>query len=350
MIPYYCILSLALLGTFSWPFFKSRDIKSWIFLNIIIVLFLLSTLRYDVGMDYKAYFNIFLTNIDTNEYGFGKMRDIFRQVLGEYSPYIFFTLVSLVISVSVFKYISTYSKYPLLSLTIFLCFGQYFLATLNLVRQEVVIYLFWGFLINSIIKKKMICYITSIIVLSFLFHTTALILIPIYFLAKELNIRLKIVVFIFFLFSQSVLIQLIEASSYSIYLLMDDFTAKITILQIFFFVLSLFFFIVFQTLKNKNRYQILLENINFINLLFGCSMLMFSGTPIMQVCSRLSYYTGPIYIILIPNYIYSLKLKSNKMILYYFTAFLYAFIFIFALSTNGESQNLVPYKTIFSII
>lgn len=349
MTIYILVFSYLLFCSIICPYIKKKNNSYILYLLGILFLILVSGLRFNVGMDYPSYYLGFKGQSDFNESGFNFLRDFFLLVFSSNSPYYFFFFISLITLLSASRFICNYSKIPILSLFIFFCFGQYFLATLNLIRQEIVIYIFWGFLVRFILKKEVIAYMAIICVLSCLFHNTALFLIILYFFTRKISLKFKLIFFIAFILSQTIIIGLIENSSYAIYLKMTDFTAKITILQCFVFCLALYFFYYFEKkqVRNRNKFEIFIENINYLNVLFGCSMLMFNDTPIMQVCSRLSYYTVPLYILLIPNYISNIHNDYNRTIGYYLTISTYSVIFLFALFFNGKDQHYVPYHSIF---
>lgn len=353
MIPYYILCVFLLLSALLEVGINNKLIKYRIFLYLAFVLICFSALRYDVGNDYRSYFSIFEGINKVNENGFHIILNSFRLLSKEIGFYIFITLLSLITIGSAIKFIERYSKYPLLSLFIFFCFGQYLLLTFNLLRQAVVIYVFLGFFINFAINRNWVKYCIGICLLSFFFHSTALILLPFYFFTREIKIKIRLLIIVAFIFSQSIFTYLIENSPYAIYALMDSYSADVTILQYFLLVVSGLFFVNFIFAHRRGEYfsrtTTFFENLNFVTLLFCISMVMFANTPLMQVASRLSFYTTPIYIVLIPNYIYKLKIASNRNIFRYGVIIMYFVIFFVAINTNGEEQHTVPYKTIFEV-
>ncbi|WP_353050814.1 EpsG family protein, partial [Duncaniella freteri] len=275
MFPYFCLLIVTSFCAITEPFYKKQKSIKCILLSCFIVLVLFSGLRYDVGMDYLSYKTWFLSGRGFSEQGFILLTRIFRS-LGPTIGFNFFVFIIAAVTLyGAYRFIYKYSSAPLLSLFIFFCFGQYFISTLNLIRQELVIYVFLGCLLPLIIERHFIKYTLCIATCSYFFHYTALILIGIYFLDRHFSAIIKLSGIALITISSPIIIYLIDLSV----------------------IIALLYFKCFQG-KPMTKKDILFENINYINILFGIMIIMFSNTPIIQVISRLSYYTMPIYIIL----------------------------------------------------
>ncbi|QEZ70104.1 EpsG family protein [Paraclostridium bifermentans] len=164
-------------------------------LNFIMFLsmWIVAGIRYNVGTDYTLYSNYF-KNINSitlensvMEIGYmwlNKVTNFFCD-----SNQIIFIVTSFITIYLVFKTILKYSKRYELSLYLFITMYFYY-SSFNITRQYIAIAItFYAikYIINSNFKK----YIISVIVAS-LFHNSALIMIPFYFILK-MNINKKLV-------------------------------------------------------------------------------------------------------------------------------------------------------------
>lgn len=147
-------------------------------LHIIIIIFtIVFGLRYNVGIDYDNYLQLY-------KYGdFERLEFIFRGI----SVFCFNNNVHVVFYFSIWAFLQIYIflssfknenfLYPALIFILF--FGQYFLLWMNVIRQDIAACIFI-FSITYIIDKKLFRYLLCII-LAFGFHKTAILLLPLYF-------------------------------------------------------------------------------------------------------------------------------------------------------------------------
>lgn len=149
-----------------------------LFFNLtVIMLFLVSAFRYNVGTDYEHYGNIFqwiLNGYDVYvESGF-KILNIFVQKVLNMDVIAVYFISSLIIIISFAKSIkdNVDPKYWFISIFIFICSGIYF-ASFNLIRQYIAIAIIVAG-IPLLIKKRYIKYSILVLIAS-TFHTSALI-------------------------------------------------------------------------------------------------------------------------------------------------------------------------------
>lgn len=144
-------------------------------------------LRYNVGVDYPVYLSEYIrlqeslpTLRETFEIGFY----FISKILAESRVHFFFYF-SLWGGVQIFfiYYAFRYKKYLLPYISLFIILGPFFLDWMNGIRQTVVSCLF-VFLIEFIEKRKLIKYCIGIIIGS-LFHKTAILLLPFYFILNK---------------------------------------------------------------------------------------------------------------------------------------------------------------------
>jgi hypothetical protein len=136
----------------------------------------------NVGTDTITYISDFSHYLILNHHDIAyvfliKILNIFSN---DYS--LFFFIFSLLIFPPILAAINKYSINILLSVLIFILY--YYCYTLNIMRQFIVIGLFYCFGIDFILKKEQIKYY-FLIFFCFLFHFSALIFIPIYFIINH---------------------------------------------------------------------------------------------------------------------------------------------------------------------
>lgn len=344
----YIIILLLLCASSCISVFLNKEVERKLFIFFSIILLLVSGLRYDIGVDYLSYLSLyqdsFEINPEINEKGFAILfHTLYR--LG-----ISYDIVSFILSFFtiyfVFKYINRYSTNHLFSILIFFTFGQFYFNTFNSVRQTLVTYAFYLLLIY-IKERKFIIYSIYVIFLAFILHSTAIILIPLYFvLLRSYSFKTRIIFFILISFSTIIVIKLIEVSPYSVYLNLDKYTGDVSPTTYLLLIISCLIFIVGCISKIRSEDEVILFNLNTILISVLILSLLFQGTPIIMVTNRLSYYFSPILIVLMPICIYRMRLLSNRSIIIIVLSICFSLLCIMTLVANGEENNLIPYKTI----
>ncbi len=167
----------------------SIQITEWLtFLGLLIII-LVSGLRFCVGIDFLSYWDMFLSVDYTNtEFGFKCLIWIMKWLgLGPQAMYL---ITSVFVIVPVFYAIKFYTNdHIVIAFFIFLASGVYF-ESFNLIRQYLAIALFF-YASRFIIERRFIRYLTFILIAA-LFHRSAIILLPFYWL---LNVKLNVRVF-----------------------------------------------------------------------------------------------------------------------------------------------------------
>lgn len=320
---------------------------------VYIFLLLLSGLRYNVGMDYGSYKDIYLNvseNTDlVNEPGFILIIKLLRFLHIPYEVFIFIT-ASFITSLA-FKYIIKYSSLVFVSLLIFFSIGQFYFNTFNAIRQCMAIYSFL-YSIYLIKEKNFTKYALIIVFSAIFFHLTAILLLPLYYiLDRYISPYVKLAIIALILFNLKLALFLIENSSYAIYLKFEDFATGISFnTYLLLFICSFF---IFNEFRNKNQfgeYSNIILNINLLALISLASAMFFAGTPLIMVFNRISYYFTPILIVSIPLAISNIEDITNRKVVLWTVTIFFLFISIFSIIANGKSNYIVPYKTIFDSI
>lgn len=168
---------------------KYENIK-WGLKGSFILIFSFLSMRYNYGNDYGTYLNDFSVIKDSSILDFYISKNM-RIELGWivlcklFSPLGFFALVAFLAlfnCIVYYRFISKYvpSQYYWVAVFIYIFSPYIMLVQLSAMRQCIAI-LFFIISIDFIIKRKLILYFLAIIIASF-FHTSALVLLPFYFL------------------------------------------------------------------------------------------------------------------------------------------------------------------------
>jgi hypothetical protein len=320
--------------------------KKWILSVIALFLALFAGLRYDVGFDYNSYSEIFSRNSDitVNEPIFNAISTYVKE--NRIDPKFAISALAFLSIYFAWKYISKYSINIFFSVLVFFCFGQYYFNTFNAIRQCVVIYWFWAS-IGLIINRKIIKYLIGIFIMYYTFHTTALYLVVLYFACRfDLSRKAKLALLCVSPFLTAILAQISMITQYAIYMEFE-YSTQMTVLQILVLVVGLFY-VVYPVTFRDDRMARLFNMLNYVNT-YVLMLLFFSqGTPLVMVLTRLSYYTSPIYIVLIPQSVNNLRNANNKVVVISLVSIFLMLMLYVSLCLNGVQNNLIPYKTVFS--
>lgn len=192
---YYILTAIFALGAFL-SFYKPSRTKSLVILIVSTVcLFIVSSLRYGIGFDYASYSEQYVqmsqmslfefTSKYRYEFGFCLFMKLCTFISRD--PVFFFAAVSLIISALTALFIYTECDFRFWGFAVYFYMTLgYFYGSMNLLRQYLAASVAL-FSIRFILKRKPIPFFIIVLAAS-LFHMSALILIPVYFLA---NIRLN---------------------------------------------------------------------------------------------------------------------------------------------------------------
>ncbi len=330
----FLILFLIILNLF----LKRKDNKYDLFPIITILLILYAGLKYKYGYDYNNYLinfneiNTFSDAINTNfEKGYSLILFLFKSIgLGFHSFLLFIAFISIKMKTNMIK---KFSVLPEVSLLIyFLLF--YINNDVEQIRHGISIgFCFYAlrFMLEDDMKSKIFAIL--FIIFGVLFHTSALLFIPIYFIKdRVISDRQYVIIFVTsLLFSFvnifDVLILLNKTFIHSTYL-----TSKINIyltekqsiinlsLLIKLFILIVFYYFAFD---KKNKVHRLLFNTYFVGIIFTC---IFNSIPILT--ARGTIYMRYCELFMIPIYINSIKEQKNKKIHYCLISCIFAYYLI----------------------
>lgn len=312
-----------------------------------ISLILFSGLRYKVGTDYYQYSEIytFYGNDPINWFGKEVGFDILNKVLYKIStnPQFFFLITSIFINLGVVIFIKKYSINLPMSMYFYITNFTYYL-TMNGVRQyiaSVILALGFKYVLNKDFKKYII-----VILLASLFHISAFLMIPLYFISitdfKSIGNKIFMGVIAFaFLFYQTfinIIFKFLENSPYAHY--QSEFANLgdgANILRLVIWALP----IILILLKKEKLKELFGENASIVFNFCFYGMCFMALAYRHKYFARLTMYFDIYYLLLFPMIIRLFNKKENRILVYGMVVgyFLYSTILLL----SGEAW-IYPYK------
>ncbi len=314
---------------------------------------ILLTFRYGIGTDYFSYRAIYHNNINTSfftfslndefsiEFGNNLLVRISNFLFHDYHGYIFLT--ALIICGLFFYFLKEYTELCRFSLMVFICLVIFVGPSMNIIRQVMAVAIvIQGF--KYIFSRKFLPYLIFILVAA-VFHSTALIMIPVYFLysKKEKQNAVRLIVVICICLFLPVIMDLVfrllpyipflarYASKYTF-----SFQASFKIIYIVLKIpIILYVFLFYKKLISKDS-----RNEFYIYLFLIELAASFLGS-FSQWSFRIMYYGMISEIILVPQLL-SMVNGKNKRICYFLILGYYIFCFWFLHYVRGN-DGIFPY-------
>ncbi|WP_252513936.1 EpsG family protein [Acinetobacter lwoffii] len=337
MTPYFIILFSILLWLNLEKYLLNRK-AFWIPLGVLSIFAGIRSNK--VGTDSGAYTSTFQSNLHPDYYEFNPDVEVgyqyFEYLLLNFTHqyYWLFLITSFLICFCYLNIIKRFSHDYIFSIFLFITLGLYTFF-FNGLRQGVAMAIF-ALSLPYLLERRFILYFLICIFASFV-HTSALFMIPFYFLV---NIRIKLIykiatVFLFSIISSRLIIQYFAESNkrYESYAEFSDESGGLFVL-IFYLILLIFIYMI-KKLYNINdiTFQKIFEFYALgIALLIPVAML---GTAASGPQRLLSYFTWVLLLIL--PYVF-LKI-NNKIIKYIFSILMIVFFYL----TTSRFSNLTPY-------
>jgi len=334
---------------------KSKNI-SWLKLSFIII-FLFSALRYGYGNDYFGYLegfrNIRYTDSDAHfELGWQYLNLLFQPfgffamtaTLAAFNSYIYYRFLK--------KYVP--SQYYWLALFLYVFNPYIMLLHLSAMRQALAISLFI-YSIDYIYKKDLMRYALCIVLAS-MFHKSAIIYLPMYFVFAK-NWRLKQVKgFIVFILFSLILILANKLTPYFNYVVINYFeeyniyfgSSKLNsgfglLMNVMIFVIILMYAVSENKSERQKENNYILYNIAIANYF------LYPLAFIVYLASRIGMYTAPAIIAIIPIILNNNGAKDiRKLFLLLIVLATTLFSYYVFFNYTVYSQPYSEYKTIFS--
>lgn len=337
MLPYFFILFVVTLWI--WMEKVSFSRKSVFFPLFLLVTFF-SIRDYSVGTDTIVYTDKFRNSLSSHYYEFDPEIELGYQFL-EYillnvtDNYFWLFFISSLFVISIYLFIiKRFSNNYILSVFIYITLGSYTFL-FNGLRQGLAIavcFLALPYLINGNKLKYFF-----LIIFASLFHISALIMLPIYFLVHmrfKLEYKMLVTFLSSFLISGILISYLAEQNPrYEGYAQVSESSGGYIILS-FYTVLGILLYWLGRKERFLSHNYKIFEQVYLLGLLFVIPIAFLETNP--SGPQRILNYFTPMLVFLIPVLI--LKFKTN-FILYVF----YAFMIIFFYLTTSRFSNLTPY-------
>jgi hypothetical protein len=317
----------------------ARNLQKILTILFLFFTFFVSAIRFEVGYDYNDYLltineindgNIHRT-IEPSFYLISK----FVHIIGLSNEYVFviYSIISGLCFYFLFKKVRFHPNF----LYFFIFFSNFYLQSLNQIRNFVAILLIWLAILNY--KNIYVFLICSL--LAIFFHYSALFVIPIFFfLSKNIRIYNKIIILLIAFF----LVNLFSQFTSSIFIYKNYFNENNNQYQytLFFGIFISWIYLELHQVTNEYNY---LRNLSFICIL--SIVMMFLLRIQSDLLYRYSYY----FMIFLPLIFSAATIDSKleKKIKSFFCICFMPLIFLYTLETKGELYHLVPYKTFFNI-
>jgi transmembrane protein EpsG len=325
--------------------------NKWLKLSFVLI-FLFLALRYDYGNDYMGYLDGFykVKYIDLSsryELGWQILCLLFKP-LGFFAMITFLAAINCIIYYGfIKKYVPV--KYYWLAVFIYLYNPTFLLVPSSAMRQSIAIG-FFLFSLDYLYKKDAVRYVLSVIIAA-MFHTSALILLPLYMIYvidwKITKIK-AIILFTSFLFMimfakifESFIQNIIGSYfyKYEVYQYQGgtELQSGLGLIYVIVIFIIILFYSRFQTDKSEYLFKIAVVSYFILPLAF-----------LINLIGRISMYTQPVMIAVVPLILISIKDKVIRRV--FLSTYLFMILYSFYIFFNSEtwSYAFAEYKTIFA--
>ncbi|MGL4914545.1 MAG: EpsG family protein, partial [Romboutsia sp.] len=320
---------------------NKKIIETFLFVIFGILLTVISGIRYKVGTDYHTYTEVFqVFGQDAVEWfkpeaGFQYLMNLIHKISN--NPQMFFMITSIIVNFAILYFIKKNSKDIMMSLYLYIATFIYY-GTMNGVRQYIASgILLFGF---KLVKERKLKKYIIVVLIASMFHTSAFIMIPIYFIVNKKiqsvgNLIFIGVISIGFIFYQKfidIVFLIFKDSKYGYYGdIMRNTANGANILRILVWLTPIIIIFLYRRKIDFNDIEVrIIINMCFYGLLF--MILAYRHVLFARFCMYFDIY----YLLLIP-YILKLFDKKIKRILIYLIIVLY-FIYSYLLLLRGESH------------
>jgi hypothetical protein len=343
MIPYFVLLFLVVLLSF---FGITSRLNIYLVLIFVILAFF-SGYRYNVGVDYPNYVNIFngAKGYTAREPGFGYFIDLLHLIGGTYQ--LMFLVLSVIMQFLVYKIIKYYSPNVWVSVLIYLCVAPFYLATFNGTRQYIAVAIFL-YSLRFIDNKKYIIYVLINGLGIFMFHGSLLFIAPLFLLIRnKLSLKSKLLIMcvaIGFNYLLEILL------SYTPYMFYFDIEKEVRVsLATKILVLLLLPVVLFQEKIKLAKHKTVLFNLLFFCFLTLTLVFLQNKDILIQMFMRVNSYFFFVFIVFVPAIIHNLQNKNVRIMAYAGLAVCLSAYFFSIILYNGEQSALVPYQFNFKL-
>ncbi|MBS6642770.1 MAG: EpsG family protein [Clostridiaceae bacterium] len=334
---------------------KSLQKIFWL-LSVLMPIFV-AAFRYDNGADYLMYDRMYRSILQTGDHASIKTIEIgfkwltqFCQIFSSKSILLFVVCAVLIV---LFYYKGTVdilndSRSIMFGLLLFYATGTYF-DSFNGIRQYIaaaIIYWAFQFIIKEELKKWLIA-----VSCAALFHYTAIIMLPVYFIRK-FNFRIKrsLIIIATSWFGGAIAYNLVawilQYTRYRYFLTSVEFVVMPTEAStLYTSIVTVITFIIVLSGKKQKKYMPTLKDEFLLNMqvLTICSALLSWTVPLMW---RVQYYFLPMEMVIVPSVLNLEKRKYVRTLMKYTILSMYTVIVLYGILKNGWF-DCVPWKFYF---
>ena len=310
------------------------------------ILFLFSALRFDVGWDYVSYFDLIERNTKFYQDQINRLEPI-NQMLILISQSISFTqfyfiITSFLVCILFYKVFKQHSSNFTISTILFISLPIFYFNSFSIIRQFVALSIvFYGY---RYIKSQNIIKFFIVIIIAILFHRSAFVAIPLYFLFnKKIHFYFFLVIYVLGFVSSDLLYWIVEHSIPQYLKFLDKAIGQggdkvLLLFQVLGF--SLLFFI--NKLKMNKKENDFFFIVFFIGLFIWSSLAKYGHAGF-----RGSLYFMVYVLLLIPNILSEIKQRKLLKGLVYIISFLFFIFTLYLGKRNLKKDPNIPYQTFF---
>lgn len=322
-----------ILSDYSW---KNKWLKNILLISPCLLLFFISIFRFDVGFDYPNYYRLVGPSFDRLE--FERIEPIAQLLvlIARYfrEPWLLFVLFGIPIYILAFW---TCYKTKHFQLAFWTYLSLFYLDTLSTIRQAAAASIIMCGII-FIQKKRFFQYLLICVVAS-LFHSSSLIMLPVYFIYHYCSWKnVLICMSLFTCFFNVFFSILIENDLYASYLKSENEMEGGALLRYFYVFLYVFLLVLSykkQLIKETKRLFTALLPGFFFPFLFGG-----------HLGGRISSYFYLIFLFLIPQILSKCGEKVKILFMLMLVAFFFAILYM---SQKQIKSPFTPYQSIFEV-
>lgn len=339
---------------------NSKIKVNFVFTLIYVIFTILSGIRYDVGTDYNTYIMHQIPDA-LNHYVYStgyKVEPLYRGLIyiGNFlgSAQWVFVFTHIIFMYFVLQYIKQQSRDYVFSIFIFV-FSTFYSFSLNGMRQAIATSVFL-FAIKYIYRRQYKRYFLFIII-AILFHKSAIIYIPFYFLnrinlTKKTHFFLITIISVILAFNSKYAYNFAYKFSLKYHFYTKFFNSRysdglqvntmyISMLLLNLIILYLFY-LFGKNQKDNDLATVVNYNIHLVSLMFSAIAFSIPGA------FRVFYFFIPVQMVFVPNIIVEIKNDTIKLIVKLLLMLVYIFIFIRLIMISNQNGTL-PYQTIFQM-
>ncbi|WP_033148153.1 EpsG family protein [Prevotella sp. P6B1] len=342
MIPYYFMLAIILICAWAFSPKMSSKKQKWLLVVALLPVFCLLSFRSEsVGADTASYTSLYLNMADLGsvdktsriEFGFQLFSIVLYKCFG--STQALFIFSSLIVCVSLFIFIKRTATNHSLALYFFVTMG-FFQFALSGIRQTLSISILL-YTLPFIQNKKLIPYF-AIVILAYLFHKSALLFLPMYWIMNlrvtKLNMLLAFGIMLgALIFAEPLLLTAADALNY-------DYGIESTGNGILFMLVVLIISVLCLknrlVIINKKATNVLLLNANYVSLTLWVVRL------VSRTVERVSLYYMPFTYVALEQYI-STRSNNNRWSFVLVAVLLATFLFVHRISPSEALNNFTFY-------